>query len=154
MPNGHLAQSQWRGEIQVNDGVVTWLCIAGVSRLRIRIGVGLGGVPKTAPRWLEDARAGYYNVHLAVGFDGRLPQQAELWPGCNVCFVKRDKRPWAVDCAGVVLAVLLEKLCSFGAEADVGNDNRTALAEEEFHKAQAYACCWVLSRCGPLGLVI
>ena len=79
--NRHLAQTDRRRQVHVQNSIVAELSVrGGVSRLRIRVCLAPRGFPEGRPFRLEEARDGDDNVYLGELGEAGFPEGGELSP--------------------------------------------------------------------------
>ncbi|KAF5686781.1 hypothetical protein FCIRC_2727 [Fusarium circinatum] len=123
MPDSQLTEPNGRYQVHIQDCIVSRFRIGIISRDTILVALSFGRFPEGGPLRLEQTGSWNNNIDSRELFQGLLPSSRQLWPRCNVSFLKQDPG-FAIDARE---RILLQELLSFGPQFEIGNEDRTSI---------------------------
>lgn len=123
MPDSQLTEPNGRYQVHIQDCIVSRFRIGIISRNTIFVTLGSGRFPEGGPLRLEQTGSWNDNIDNCELLQGLLPSSRQLWPRCNVGFLKQHPS-FTVNARE---RILLQELLSFGPQFEIGNEDRTSI---------------------------
>lgn len=121
--NGELAQPGWVSQVHVDDGIVAWGAVGGISRLGVGVGGRLGRLPEAGPLGFEETCSRDDDVDGGEALDGLGPEGTQIYPRGDVGPLENER--WLAR--GWWVREPCEEGLDFGSVLDIPDYHRVAL---------------------------